>query len=155
MFDPVALDDVAGLHVIREDHYLLTHGAARGLEHHGRPVAAVLAHPERESRSVGAGDDVARARHGRELDLLPAPVTLYYDHYTPPEPCPLDLLAQPEQALKLAAVETGDNFIVDDCHRCCPIAELQQLIKSCLVFPDVLVCKGNPLLRKKLFLLVA
>jgi hypothetical protein len=24
-----------------------------------------------------------------------------------------------------------------------------------LVFPDVLVCKGNPLLRKKLFLLVA
>ncbi len=74
---------------------------------------------------------------------------------TPQEPCPLDLLAQPEQPLDLAAIEADHHLIINDGDRGRPVAEPQQLIKSRLVFLDVLVCKGNPLLRKKLFLLVA
>lgn len=114
----------------------------------------MLAHPEREPRSVGTGDDVARARSRWKLDLLPAPVTLYYDHYNSQEPYPSDALAQPEQSLEFPAIEADHHLTINDGDWGCPIAEPQQFIKSRSVFLDVLIHKGDTLLRKKLFLLV-
>lgn len=54
----VAFNDVAGLHVIGQDNDLVAHGAARGLKRYRCPAALLLAHPEREARSVGTGKDI-------------------------------------------------------------------------------------------------
>lgn len=69
--------------------------------------------------------------------------------------CGHDPLAEPKQPHELPAIETDDHFPVDDRHGGCPVAELQECIKGCMVFLNVLVHEGNALLRKKLFLLVA
>lgn len=69
--------------------------------------------------------------------------------------CGHDPLAKPKQPHELPAIETDDHFPVYDRHGGCPVAELQEFIKGCMVFLNVLVHEGNALLRKKLFLLVA
>ena len=73
----------------------------------------------------------------------------------PPRPCRPGPLAEPKQSFELAAVEADDDLPVDDRHGCRPVAQLQKLLHRCAVFLDILIHKGNALLRKELFLLVA
>ncbi len=73
----------------------------------------------------------------------------------PPRPCGPGPLAEPKQSFELAAIKTDDDLPVDDRHGCRPVAQLQKLLQSCAVLLDILIDKGNAILRKKLFLLVA
>lgn len=73
----------------------------------------------------------------------------------PPRPCRSGPLAEPEQPHELPAIEADDDLAINHRYRSRPIAELLEFLKGCLVFLNVLIHKGNALLRKKLFLLVA
>lgn len=64
-------------------------------------------------------------------------------------------LAETEQPLELAAIETDHHLAIYDGYWSSPITELLEFLKGCLVFLNVFVHEGNTLLRKKLFLLVA
>ncbi len=121
MLYAVAFDDLAGLNVIGEDDHLVARGTARSLEDYGRPSSTLLAHPEREPRSVGTGDDVAAAYPKRQFDLLPAPAARY-PNQTYLRPCGPDPSAQPEQPHKFAAIESDDDLAVNDCHWGRPIS---------------------------------
>jgi len=59
LLGPVALDDVPWLHVLWKYDHLVADGAACCLEDHGWPRPLLLAHTEREARSVRTGDDIA------------------------------------------------------------------------------------------------
>jgi len=63
--------------------------------------------------------------------------------------------AQVQQPHQLAAVEADDGLAVDHGDWGRPIAERLKLVEGRRVIPDVLVHERDPLLRKKLFLLVA
>jgi hypothetical protein len=73
--DAVALDDISRLDVIRQDHGLLSDGAACLLYRGDCPMPVPFARTEREPRSVGAVKEVTALDPGRDLDLLPSPVT--------------------------------------------------------------------------------
>lgn len=83
LFHAVALNDVPRLHVIGEEHHLLTLGAARLLDLGDRPGAVPFARPEREARSVGAIEDFPARDPGRDLDGLPSPVAECSRHRLP------------------------------------------------------------------------
>ena len=76
----VALDNVARLDVVGQDHDVIAHRAACFLDRPHRPVAVALARPEREPRSVGAVEQVTVPDPGRDLDLLPSPLAPGLQH---------------------------------------------------------------------------
>jgi len=69
----VTLDDVPGLHIVREKHRVVTNGTARLLDLGHRPDTVRFARPERQPRSVGSVEDIPTFDPGWDLDLLPTP----------------------------------------------------------------------------------
>ena len=63
-------------------------------------------------------------------------------------------LRDAKQLLDLATVKADDHLAIDDRDRSRPQPELQQLLQRLRILPDVLRDELDPLLRKKLFLLV-
>jgi len=63
----VALDDVPRLDLVREDDFLLACGATRAPDQGSPPLLALSAQPERDPRSRGAVNDVARLGARRHL----------------------------------------------------------------------------------------
>ena len=73
--DAVAFDDIARLNLVRQDHDITPHGAARLLHLGHRPSSILLARPEREPRSIRAVKELTACDPRRDLDLLPSPWT--------------------------------------------------------------------------------
>jgi hypothetical protein len=103
----VALDDVAGSHIIGKEHHFLAHGATRLLDLSDRPGAVLFARPEREPCSIGAVEGTPIRDPGRDLECPPSPLAECRWH-----PSPLDSQGfaalrshQPEQALDLAPIK--------------------------------------------------
>ena len=71
----MADDDVSGFDVVGQEHDLIPHGAARLLDLADCPDSVSLARPEREPCSVRAVEELAICDPGRDLDLLPSPLT--------------------------------------------------------------------------------
>ena len=146
----MAFDDVAGLDVDGQDHDVIPYRAARLLDFADRPVPVSLARTEREPRSVGAVEEVPLRDPGRDLDLLPSPLTPGLRHTLP-----LAGLRQAQQALELPPVEAHHHLAVDDGHGRGPIAEPLELLERRRILADVPVREPDALLRKKLFLCLA
>jgi len=147
----VALDDVTRPYIVGQDDGLLADGTTRLLHLRHGPDAVFLARPERQARAVRAiaFEDVTAFDPVRDRDLLPSPVARCCWHCSPPL-----YLGEPQEPLDLATVKADDHLAIDDRDRSRPQPELQQLLQRLWVLPDVLRGKLDPLLRKKLFLLV-
>ena len=84
----VALDDVTRPYIVRQNNCFLADDAARCFEGCHRPDPVFFAHPERETRSVGAIHDVTALDPDRELDLLSSAVAGCPRHRSSPSAAP-------------------------------------------------------------------
>jgi len=150
LFDTMALNDVARLHVVGQDQHLVPDRAACFLYLGHGPHAVLFAHPERKASSVGAVEDVTASDPGRDRNLLPSPCAKRLRHRSSPS-----VLVYFEQSLDLPPVESDDHLAVNDRDRGCSNPQLKKFLQSLLVFPDVLRGEFHTLLRKKLFLGIA
>ena len=82
--DPVALDEVAGLDIIGQDHDLIADRAARRLDLADRPDPVALARPEREPGAVRAVEGLSASDPRRDLDLAPSARAPGRRHLLPP-----------------------------------------------------------------------
>ncbi len=69
----VALNDVAGLDIIRENDLLVPDRTARFLDRGHTPLAVSFARPEREARSVWTIEKAPACDPPRDLEFLPSP----------------------------------------------------------------------------------
>lgn len=144
----MALDEVAGFDVIGQEDQLVPDRAARLLDLADRPDAVRLDRPQRKPCAVRAVEHVTTLDPGRDLDLLPsagAPDLAHEQVW----------LREPQQTFEPSAVEADDVLAIDDGHRRCPVPEPDQFLASGRVLANVLDRESDPLLRKKLFLVVA
>lgn len=145
---PVALDDVAGPDVVREDHRLVADGAARLLHLADRPDAVGLDRTEGDAGAVRAIEYLTATDPGRDLDLLTSARTPHRSHPGP-------LQRDTQQPLEPPAIEAYDDLVVDPRHRRRSISHPDQLVAGRCIRADVLGRERDPFLRKKLFLVLA
>ena len=155
----MALDDVSGLDIVREDDDLLAHGATGALHQGPPPLTVVSAQPERDPRSGGTVNGVTWLGPGRHLQgqaALRAGNRFAPHRLAPRSRHAIAEASDPEEALQLPPVEADHDLPIhhDDRGGHLP-GEPDHLLPRGRVLRDINAGVRDPLGRKKLFGCVA